>query len=62
MVKKSVESILNKVRSGERDFTEVNVSAETNNIPALKMYRHIGFKEDYSYPQSYLPISNVSKH
>ncbi|MGN1125007.1 MAG: GNAT family N-acetyltransferase [Candidatus Gastranaerophilaceae bacterium] len=62
LVKKSVESILNKVRSGERDFTEVNVSAETNNIPALKMYRHIGFKEDYSYPQSYLPISNVSKH
>ena len=44
------------VRSGEREFTEVNVSAETNNIPALKMYRHIGFKEDYSYPQSYLPI------
>jgi ribosomal protein S18 acetylase RimI-like enzyme len=57
LVKKSVEHILDKAHSGERDFTEVNVSAETNNIPALKMYRHIGFKEDYSYPQSYLPIA-----
>ena len=57
LIKKTVEAILKKVQSGERDFTEVNVSAETNNIPALKMYRHIGFKEDYSYPQSYLPIS-----
>jgi len=57
LIKKSVEHILNKAHSSERDFTEVNVSAETNNIPALKMYRHIGFKEDYSYPQSYLPIA-----
>ena len=57
LIKKTVETILKKVQSGERDFTEVNVSAETNNIPALKMYRHIGFKEDDSYPQSYLPIS-----
>ena len=55
LIKKSVETLLNMVQSGERMFTEVNVSAETNNIPALKMYRHIGFKEDYSYPQSYLP-------
>ncbi len=55
LIKKSVSVLLNKVRSHTRDFTEVNVSAETNNIPALKMYRHIGFKEDYSYPQSYLP-------
>lgn len=55
LIKKSVETLLDMVKSGERGFTEVNVSAETNNIPALKMYRHIGFKEDYSYPQSYLP-------
>jgi len=56
LIKKSVSNILNLVYSGEREFTEVNVSAETNNIPALKMYRHIGFKEDYSYPQAYLPV------
>lgn len=56
LIKKSVSSLLNMVHSGKREFTEVNVSAETNNIPALKMYRHIGFKEDYSYPQAYLPL------
>ena len=31
-------------------------TTETDNYQALKMYRHIGFKEDYAYPQSYLPI------
>ena len=56
LIKKSVETLVEKTHNGEREFTEVNVSAETNNISALKMYRHIGFKEDYSYPQSYLPV------
>ncbi|MBQ3312079.1 GNAT family N-acetyltransferase [bacterium] len=56
MLKHSVEALVNRVHSCERDFSEINVSAETNNISALKMYRHIGFKEDYSYPQSYLPV------
>ena len=31
-----------------------NVTTETNNYKALKMYRKIGFKEDYCYPQAYL--------
>ncbi len=57
LLKNSVSTILNWARNGEKNITEINVSAETNNIAALKMYRHIGFKEDYSYPQSYLPIS-----
>lgn len=57
LIKKSVSNILNLVHSGERVFSEINVSVETNNIPAVKMYRHIGFKEDYSYPQAYLPLS-----
>lgn len=34
-------------------LSEVNASTETDNYPALKMYRRIGFKEDYSYPQAY---------
>jgi len=58
LVKKTTETILNWVKSGERPITEVNVTSETNNIPALKMYRHTGFREDYSYPQSYLPVSH----
>lgn len=39
-------------------LSEVNASTETDNYPALKMYRKIGFKEDYYYPQAYKPIDN----
>ena len=35
---------------------ELNVSTETDNYPALNMYRRLGFKEDYYYPQAYKPV------
>lgn len=37
-------------------LSEVNASTETDNYPALKMYRRLGFKEDYYYPQAYRPV------
>jgi len=30
------------------------VTTETNNYKALKIYRSIGFREDYCYPQAYM--------
>ena len=56
MLKASVEQLLKWADSGEKPVTEVNTCTETNNFQALKMYRHLGFKEDYNYPQSYLPV------
>jgi len=56
MLKKSVEKLIEWVENGEKPITEVNTTTETNNFQALKMYRNLGFKEDYNYPQSYLPI------
>lgn len=44
--------------NGIKPITEVNTTTETNNFQALKMYRHLGFKEDYNYPQSYLPTKD----
>ena len=38
-------------------LSEVNVSTETNNYPALQMYRRLGFKEDYNYTQAYRPVN-----
>lgn len=61
LVKRTTETILNWAKSGERNITELNVTSETSNIPALKMYRHTGFKEDYTYPQSYLPVSHFNR-
>lgn len=57
LLKKSVQTLLDWVKSGKRHFTEINTTTETDNYQALKMYRHIGFKEDYCYPQAYLPIT-----
>ena len=56
MLKHSMDKIISWVENAERPITEVNTCTETNNFQALKLYRNIGFKEDYSYPQSYLPI------
>lgn len=54
LLNKSVSKLVDWVKAGERDFSEVNTCTETNNFQALKMYRNVGFKEDYNYPQSYL--------
>ena len=54
MLKRSIDQLLRWVDAREKPITEVNTNTETNNFQALKMYRHLGFKEDYNYPQSYL--------
>lgn len=58
MLKKSVEKLIEITDNGIKPITEVNTTTETNNFQALKMYRHLGFKEDYNYPQSYLPTKD----
>lgn len=61
MLKNSVQTLLDWAKSGEKHISEVNTCTETNNYQALKMYRHVGFKEDYSYPQSYLPVESANQ-
>ena len=56
LLQNSVKKIVEMADAGERPITEINTTTESNNFKALKMYRSIGFKEDYNYPQSYLPI------
>ena len=57
MLKQVMKSIIDGMRSGKRQFTEVNVTTETDNYGALRMYRAVGFREDYSYAQAYLPVN-----
>ncbi len=54
MLKHSMDIILDKAKANQ--ITEVNTTTETNNLQALRLYKNLGFLEDYSYPQSYLPI------
>lgn len=56
LLKNSVTKLIEMSDNSTYPITEVNTTTETNNFQALKMYRHIGFKEDYNYPQSYLPV------
>ena len=54
LLSRSIKTIVDWTKIGKRVFSEVNVTTETNNYKALKMYRKIGFKEDYCYPQAYM--------
>ncbi len=48
-------TVKNLLAVKQMSLDEVNASTETDNYPALKMYRRLGFKEDYYYPQAYRP-------
>lgn len=54
LLNRSIKTIVDWAQIGKRNFSEVNVTTETNNYKALKLYRRIGFREDYCYPQAYL--------
>ena len=54
LLNRTIKMIVDWTKLEKRIFTEVNVTTETNNYKALKLYRRIGFREDYCYPQAYL--------
>ena len=54
LLNRAIKTIVDWTKLGKRVFSEINVTTETNNYKALKMYRRIGFREDYCYPQAYL--------
>lgn len=58
LLNRSIKTIVDWTKIGKVNFSEVNVTTETNNYKALKLYRRIGFKEDYCYPQAYLVQKN----
>ncbi len=58
LLNRSIKTIVDWTKLSKRVFSEVNVTTETNNYKALKMYRRIGFREDFCYPQAYLMPKN----
>ena len=56
MLKHSLDIILGI--ADNKGITEINTTTETDNLQALRLYKNLGFIEDYGYPQAYLPISN----
>ena len=57
MLKHSMDYVIRAVNVYGIKIAEINTTTETNNLQALRLYKNLGFLEDYSYPQSYLPIS-----
>lgn len=58
MLKHSMDFLLQAIQQYNSPLTEINTTTETDNLQALRLYKNLGFMEDYSYPQSYLPIAN----
>ena len=58
MLKHSMDFIMKAVNLYNMPIVEINTTTETNNLQALRLYKNLGFLEDYNYPQSYLPIEN----
>ena len=55
LVKNVIENLLTSAISKGWELKELNVSCDSDSISAVKMYTAVGFKEEYSYPQAYLP-------
>jgi GNAT superfamily N-acetyltransferase len=58
LLKSSVIAVIKAISEQRISVTEINAAVETDNYPALKMYRKIGFREDYTYPHAYFKNNN----
>lgn len=58
MLKHSMDYVINAVEQYNTPISEINTTTETNNLQAFRLYKNLGFIEDYNYPQAYLPIEN----
>lgn len=56
LLKNCVENVVSSAMNQGWSLLEVNASVDTDNYQAIKMYRSVGFKEDYTYPQAYRPV------
>jgi len=54
MLKHSMDVILGIAKY--KGITEINTTTETDNLQALRLYKNLGFVEDYNYPQAYMPV------
>lgn len=58
LLKSSVSGLIKALSEQKIAVIEVNAAVETDNYPALKMYRRIGFREDFTYPHAYFKNTN----
>ncbi len=54
----STEALLDMQNQGVINVREINASVDTDNHNAIKMYRKMGYKEDFSYTHAFLKNEN----
>jgi ribosomal protein S18 acetylase RimI-like enzyme len=55
LLRSAVAHSIQAMVEGHVTLLGINATMDTDNIPAIKMYRRMGFKEEYNYPHVYLP-------
>lgn len=53
LLEKVLGDVIQSVLAGKLKITELNATVDTDNAPAIKMYRYLGFQEDINYPQAF---------
>lgn len=54
LMKRTLDSCIEGILAGKIGMNDITATMETDNFPAIKMYRRFGFKEDYNYPHVFL--------
>jgi len=54
MLQTSLNNTVQGVLDGHVNLLKVHATHDTDNISAIKMYRRMGFREDYNYPHVFL--------
>lgn len=54
LLKTTLDNTIKAILDGKFGMLEINATMETDNLSAIKMYRRMGFVEEYNYPHVYL--------
>ncbi len=58
ILRNALQEVISLINAGQIFSQNLNAAVETDNYPALKMYRRLGFVEDYTYPHAYYDNPN----
>lgn len=54
LLQASINQCIDDMLADKNTILKVSTTMDTDNIPAIKMYRRMGFREEYNYPHVYL--------
>lgn len=59
LLKNTLDECVKSILDGKFGLLEISATMETDNFAAIKMYRRMGFREEYNYPHVYLPKESL---